>query len=56
MVLDRLFLWVFGLTALIGSIFILTESPYLFEESKPIDVLYSRISKEEDKINEIIFV
>ncbi len=47
MVLDRLFLWVFGITASVGSILILSGSPYLYEEIKPIDVLFSKIAQEE---------
>ena len=47
MVLDRLFLWIFGAAAVIGSFMILTESPSLFEDTEPIDVKYSNIAKEE---------
>ena len=43
MVLDRLFLWVFGIVASVGSMMILSASPFLFEETHPIDVLKSRI-------------
>ena len=47
MVLDRLFLWIFGAAAVVGSFMILTESPSLFETTEPIDVKYSEIAKEE---------
>ena len=47
MVLDRLFLWIFGAAAVIGSFMILTESPSLFEDTEPIDVKFSNIAKEE---------
>lgn len=49
MVLDRLFLWVFGLVALIGSLMILSGSPYIYDEIKPIDVLFSKIAAEEKR-------
>ncbi|CAB4068461.1 CHRNN [Lepeophtheirus salmonis] len=47
MVLDRLFLWVFGISALVGSIMILVESPNMYEEVSPIDVIFSKIALEE---------
>lgn len=57
MVLDRLFLWVFGTIALIGSGMILTASPFIFEDIKPIDILYSKIAQEESRLfDEKIFV
>jgi hypothetical protein len=31
MVLDRLFLWVFGICAFFGSLMILSDSPYIYE-------------------------
>ena len=37
MVLDRMFLWVFGAAAVVGSTMILTESPSLFDSIQPID-------------------
>ena len=56
MVLDRLFLYVFGATAIFGSFMILSESPTIgmHEETSPIDVIYSKIAAEdrtmEDKL------
>ena len=47
MVLDRMFLWVFGAAAVIGSTMILTESPSLFESTEPIDVKISTIGDEQ---------
>merc|ERR1719193_842264 len=50
MVLDRLFLWIFGAAAVVGSFMILTESPSLFETTEPIDVKFSKISQEEARL------
>ena len=50
MVLDRLFLWVFGVAAIVGSMMILTESPSLFETTDPIDVKISKIASEEARV------
>ena len=52
MVLDRLFLYIFGFTALFGSFRILTESPNMYEVSKPIDIIYSKIAAEESRMFE----
>jgi len=43
MVVDRMFLWVFGAAAVVGSTMILTESPSLFESTIPIDALITKI-------------
>lgn len=43
MVLDRMFLWVFGAAAVVGSFMILTESPSLFDPIQPIDSLFTTI-------------
>ena len=43
MVLDRMFLWVFGAAAVVGSTMILTESPSLFESTEPIDAKITTI-------------
>lgn len=48
MVLDRLFLWVFGIVASVGSLMILSGSPYIYEEIKPIDVIFSKIAQQEN--------
>jgi nicotinic acetylcholine receptor len=50
MVLDRLFLWVFGICALGGSLMILSDSPYIYEEFQPIDVKFSKIAEEESRM------
>ncbi len=56
MVLDRLFLWVFGITASVGSVLILSGSPYIYEDIKPIDVLYSKIAQEEARMfDEVLY-
>ena len=55
MVLDRLFLWVFGVVASVGSLMILSGSPFIMEEISPIDVVYSKIAQEE-KFEENIFM
>jgi len=44
MVVDRMFLWVFGAAAVVGSTMILTESPSLFETTEPIDARISTIA------------
>uniref|UniRef100_A0AAN0LP86 Nicotinic acetylcholine receptor n=1 Tax=Polyphagotarsonemus latus TaxID=1204166 RepID=A0AAN0LP86_9ACAR len=36
-VLDRLFLWIFGLSCLIGWLFILLQAPSLYDNQQPID-------------------
>ena len=57
MVLDRLFLWTFGICALVGSLIILSESPYIYDSTEPIDVLFSKIAREEARIyDEKVFV
>merc|ERR1719266_1862150 len=43
MVVDRMFLWVFGAAAVVGSTMILTESPSLFDTIQPIDSLITTI-------------
>ena len=53
MVLDRVFLYVFGITALFGSFLILSKSPAEDpEHSVPIDVIYSKIAAEEFRMFE----
>lgn len=37
MVLDRLFLWIFSLLNIIGTVIILCEAPTLYDDTKPID-------------------
>lgn len=43
MVLDRLFLWVFTLASVLGTILILCEAPALYDDTLPIDVEISRV-------------
>ena len=50
MVLDRLFLWLFGTVAALGTLFILSASPYIFDEVDPIDVVYSKIAQAEKEV------
>ena len=50
MVLDRLFLWVFGIVASVGSLVILSRSPYIYDEIRPIDILYSKIAQTEARM------
>ena len=52
MVLDRLFLYVFGITAFFGSLMILSESPKMSEDVSPIDIIYSKIAAEESRMFE----
>jgi len=53
MVLDRLFLYMFGITALFGSFMILSKSPQEDpEHTDPIDVIYSKIAAEEFRMFE----
>ncbi|XP_068243522.1 acetylcholine receptor subunit alpha-L1 [Palaemon carinicauda] len=43
MVLDRLLLWLFGLTSVIGTVVILLESPFLYDSTLPIDIQMSEV-------------
>ncbi|XP_042208191.1 acetylcholine receptor subunit alpha-L1-like [Homarus americanus] len=45
MVLDRLLLWVFGLTSVLGTIVILFESPFLYDSTSPIDMVHSEVAR-----------
>ncbi|VVC33344.1 Hypothetical protein CINCED_3A016935 [Cinara cedri] len=45
MVLDRLFLWIFTLACLIGTALIIFQAPALYDKTKPIDIIYSKIAK-----------
>lgn len=46
MVLDRLFLWLFTIASLVGTIGILCEAPSLYDNTKPIDVQLSVIAQQ----------
>ncbi|XP_050435845.1 acetylcholine receptor subunit alpha-like 1 isoform X1 [Adelges cooleyi] len=45
MVLDRLFLWIFTLACLLGTALIVFQAPALYDKTKPIDIIYSKIAK-----------
>ena len=45
MVLDRLFLWMFGIASLVGSVVILAEAPALYDDTRPIDMQISLVAK-----------
>nr|XP_027228535.1 LOW QUALITY PROTEIN: acetylcholine receptor subunit alpha-L1-like [Penaeus vannamei] len=45
MVLDRLLLWVFGLTSVVGTVVILCESPFLYDSTDPVDMLFSQVGR-----------
>ena len=43
MVLDRLFLWIFAWTTIVGTAAVFMQAPTLYDTDQPIDVLYSRV-------------
>ncbi|XP_071516648.1 acetylcholine receptor subunit alpha-L1 [Panulirus ornatus] len=45
MVLDRLLLWVFGVTSVLGTIIIFFESPFLYDSTAPIDIFFSKVAQ-----------
>lgn len=45
MVLDRIFLWLFTLACVVGTMLIILEAPSLYDTTKPIDIKYSKIAK-----------
>ena len=45
MVLDRLFLWMFSIASLVGSVTILMEAPALYDDTRPIDMQISLVAK-----------
>ncbi|XP_025152813.1 acetylcholine receptor subunit alpha-like 1 [Harpegnathos saltator] len=45
MVLDRIFLVVFTLACVIGTMLIILQAPSLYDTTKPIDIKYSKIAK-----------
>ncbi|XP_030755494.1 LOW QUALITY PROTEIN: acetylcholine receptor subunit alpha-like 2 [Sitophilus oryzae] len=47
MVLDRLFLWIFLITSLVGTISILCEAPSLYDDTKPIDMELSSVAQQQ---------
>lgn len=44
MVLDRLFLWIFILTVIVGTCGIILQAPTLYDSRMPIDVTMSEIA------------
>ena len=45
MVLDRIFLWVFTLACIFGTGLIIFQAPSLYDKTKPIDIVYSKIAQ-----------
>lgn len=45
MVMDRLFLWLFSLASIVGTFVILCEAPSLYDDTEPIDKIYSIIAQ-----------
>lgn len=46
MVMDRLFLWVFTVVSLAGTVIILCEAPSLWDETKAIDTELSNVAQQ----------
>ncbi|CAG2105793.1 unnamed protein product [Medioppia subpectinata] len=44
MVLDRLFLWIFAFSCVIGSILIIFSAPSLYDQTLPIDVKHTKLA------------
>ncbi|XP_019868289.1 acetylcholine receptor subunit alpha-like 1 [Aethina tumida] len=45
MVMDRLFLWIFTVACIVGTGIIIFNAPSLYDTTKPIDVLISKVAK-----------
>lgn len=45
MVLDRIFLWFFTIACFFGTALIILQAPSLYDETKPIDIIYSKIAQ-----------
>ncbi|XP_044018760.1 acetylcholine receptor subunit alpha-like 1 [Aphidius gifuensis] len=45
MVLDRIFLYVFTIACIVGTISIILQAPSLYDETKPIDIIHSKIAQ-----------
>jgi nicotinic acetylcholine receptor len=43
MVLDRLFLWIFAISCIVGTASIVLAAPALYDDKQPIDILLSKI-------------
>ncbi|XP_066145050.1 acetylcholine receptor subunit alpha-like 2 [Euwallacea fornicatus] len=47
MVLDRMFLWIFFFTSLLGTVAILCEAPSLYDDTKPIEMEFSIVAQQQ---------
>lgn len=47
MVMDRLFLYIFTICSLVGTVAILAEAPALYDNTEPIDMEYSSIAQQQ---------
>lgn len=47
MVLDRLFLWIFAVSTIIGTAAVFLQAPTLYDTDQPIDVLYSKVGRDD---------
>ncbi|XP_012284824.1 acetylcholine receptor subunit alpha-L1 [Orussus abietinus] len=47
MVLDRLFLYIFSISSIVGTITILCEAPALYDDTKPIDMELSSVAQQQ---------
>ena len=45
MVIDRIFLWMFTVACIVGTALIILQAPSLYDTTKPIDIIYSKIAK-----------
>lgn len=45
LVLDRLFLWLFLIACVVGTIIILFQAPSLYDTASPIDIIYSKVGR-----------
>uniref|UniRef100_A0A8W7PTM9 Neurotransmitter-gated ion-channel transmembrane domain-containing protein n=1 Tax=Anopheles coluzzii TaxID=1518534 RepID=A0A8W7PTM9_ANOCL len=45
LVLDRLFLWIFTIACVLGTCLIILQAPSLYDNTQPIDAMYSKIAK-----------
>lgn len=46
MVLDRLFLWIFTITSVVGSFVILLASPALYDDKNDLSIKYSLVAQQ----------
>ena len=45
LVLDRLFLWLFLVACVVGTIIIIFQAPSLYDTTAPIDIIYSKVGR-----------